>query len=137
MKDECETNTHFCHPDASCTNTGGQYYCTCNDGYEGNGKICNDINECNTGDETCSSKNGFYEGLSFKITAIPKNPARVRMKLGEPSLKEFKFNSFKLVRVLIPMGHTIASATLVSCRENLILETIFFPTILHMQSILL
>jgi len=63
--DECTTNTHFCHPDAFCTNTGGQYYCTCKDGYEGNGKICNDRNECNSGEETCSSKNGFYEGLSF------------------------------------------------------------------------
>ena len=58
--------THiFVIPMHFCTNTGGQYYCTCKDGYEGNGKICNDRNECKSGEETCSSKNGFYEGLSF------------------------------------------------------------------------
>ena len=35
-----------CHEDAACTNVVGDYNCTCNDGYTGNGFQCSNFNEC-------------------------------------------------------------------------------------------
>ena len=37
--DECSTEND-CHHNASCKNTKGSYYCTCQDGLEGDGKYC-------------------------------------------------------------------------------------------------
>ena len=31
---------HNCHGDASCSNTKGSFYCTCLNGYSGNGVDC-------------------------------------------------------------------------------------------------
>ena len=31
---------HICHDDANCTNTNGSYYCTCLEGYSGQGEHC-------------------------------------------------------------------------------------------------
>ena len=53
-RDECSDSTfNNCHINATCANTDGNFTCTCNDGYEGNGISCtgtplgldNDINE--------------------------------------------------------------------------------------------
>ena len=38
--DECESDVHQCHSDAFCVNTIGDYYCTCNAGYSGDGFSC-------------------------------------------------------------------------------------------------
>ena len=38
--DECSTNAHSCHSNASCTNTVGNYTCSCNDGFVGDGRNC-------------------------------------------------------------------------------------------------
>ena len=38
--DECTTNTDDCHANASCINTDGNFTCTCNDGYIGDGTSC-------------------------------------------------------------------------------------------------
>ena len=38
--DECTTNAHDCHLDATCSNTGGSFTCSCNQGYSGDGKQC-------------------------------------------------------------------------------------------------
>ena len=37
---ECLRNTHSCHDNATCTNTKGSFYCTCNVGYSGTGAFC-------------------------------------------------------------------------------------------------
>ncbi|XP_028410421.1 CD97 antigen-like [Dendronephthya gigantea] len=44
--DECQLGTSKCSPDAKCANTIGSYTCTCNEGFTGNGSVCEDINEC-------------------------------------------------------------------------------------------
>ena len=38
--DECATGTHNCSVDAVCNNTKGAYNCTCNPGYQGDGREC-------------------------------------------------------------------------------------------------
>ena len=73
--DECATGTHTCSSSAICTDTFGSFTCTCNEGFQGNGKVCNDFNECvyssscpsessncvNTkGSFLCECKKGFY-----------------------------------------------------------------------------
>ena len=37
---ECVDNIHNCHTDAICNNTNGSFYCTCHNGYSGNGVNC-------------------------------------------------------------------------------------------------
>lgn len=45
--DECLSPLlHDCHAEASCINTIGSYHCTCNQGYDGNGDVCIDRDEC-------------------------------------------------------------------------------------------
>lgn len=38
--DECERDTHECDGNATCTNTIGDYNCTCFDGFNGDGSQC-------------------------------------------------------------------------------------------------
>ena len=38
--DECTDHAHDCHVNALCTNSEGNYTCTCKDGYDGDGKNC-------------------------------------------------------------------------------------------------
>ena len=38
--DECSSAAHDCHMFATCSNTMGSYTCTCNSGYEGDGRHC-------------------------------------------------------------------------------------------------
>ena len=69
---ECRLRKTKCSPNAQCINTKGSYNCKCQDGYEGDGEKCYDVNECdrnpcnfnavcrNTdGSYTCSCKTGF------------------------------------------------------------------------------
>lgn len=41
--DECSTDTHNCHPNASCANTEGSFMCTCLEEFTGNGTFCEGI----------------------------------------------------------------------------------------------
>jgi hypothetical protein len=38
--DECERDMHECDGNATCTNTRGGYNCTCDNGFSGNGSVC-------------------------------------------------------------------------------------------------
>ena len=40
---ECTTNQHNCHEDATCNNTRGSWNCFCNQGYTGSGTLCQGI----------------------------------------------------------------------------------------------
>jgi hypothetical protein len=43
--DECSDGNFSCHPNATCMNTQGSYYCQCRNGFEGIGKQnCTGIN---------------------------------------------------------------------------------------------
>lgn len=39
--DECSASTGLCPQQALCMNTDGNYTCTCNSGYTGDGEACN------------------------------------------------------------------------------------------------
>ncbi len=39
---------------SNCENTPGAYHCSCKDGFEGDGKECQDADECTTGKHTCN-----------------------------------------------------------------------------------
>ena len=38
--DECESDQNQCHENATCTNRDGNYTCSCNDGFMGDGFSC-------------------------------------------------------------------------------------------------
>ena len=38
--DECSEDLHNCHSNASCSNIGGSFNCSCLPGYQGNGTFC-------------------------------------------------------------------------------------------------
>lgn len=42
--DECTSDTDNCAEQATCIDNDGSFICTCNDGYTGNGMICDSEN---------------------------------------------------------------------------------------------
>ena len=53
---ECTDDTNNCDANASYTNTDGSFMYTCNEGFEGSGDVCTNINECapeNTDKNNC------------------------------------------------------------------------------------
>ena len=70
--DECALGTDNCHDNAKCTNIVDHYSpdptysCACYPGYEGDGKTCEDINECTNANicaenATCKNFLSTYE----------------------------------------------------------------------------
>eukprot|EP00117_Sycon_ciliatum_P022357 scpid935/ scgid0353/ Receptor-type tyrosine-protein phosphatase S; Receptor-type tyrosine-protein phosphatase sigma len=54
--DECNADGgHNCDSNATCTNTAGSFTCACNTGYSGNGTVCGDSNECDSGTHGCDA----------------------------------------------------------------------------------
>merc|ERR1711976_128142 len=65
---ECKLGTHQCSENAACENLrDGDYRCTCDDGYAGDGYKCQEIDECSLGTDDCHEKAvcintpGFYK----------------------------------------------------------------------------
>ena len=61
--DECKTETDNCHENAVCTDSEGDFSCTCNSGYAGDGVDCQ-LSECpknGSGEPSCGCNKG-YEG---------------------------------------------------------------------------
>ena len=54
---ECQLNTHDCHPVAICSNFQGSFDCLCPFGYEGDGHGavigCEDVDECYENTHSC------------------------------------------------------------------------------------
>ena len=42
--DECSLSVLPCHSNATCSNTGGSFYCTCKNGFSGNATSCTGTN---------------------------------------------------------------------------------------------
>ncbi|XP_064597834.1 LOW QUALITY PROTEIN: uncharacterized protein LOC135464334 [Liolophura sinensis] len=64
--DLCDTDANNCHQKATCKDVARKVTCECNDGYEGDGLLCKDIDEC-VGthdcpkDTTCNNTEGSYK----------------------------------------------------------------------------
>ncbi|XP_066894755.1 signal peptide, CUB and EGF-like domain-containing protein 2 isoform X5 [Kogia breviceps] len=63
--DECAQGLDDCHTNALCQNTPTSYKCSCRPGYQGEGRQCEDVDECleNNGgcQHTCVNVMGSYE----------------------------------------------------------------------------
>ncbi|KAK1159790.1 hypothetical protein AOXY_G21211 [Acipenser oxyrinchus oxyrinchus] len=62
--DHCAEGTDACHLDAICQNTPKSYKCTCKAGYRGDGKRCEDVDECD---------NEYDGGCVHECNNIPGN----------------------------------------------------------------
>jgi len=51
--DKCRTGTHDCSSNGKCIPLDESYDCECNQGFEGDGRICADISECGNGFNDC------------------------------------------------------------------------------------
>uniref|UniRef100_H3BCM3 Signal peptide, CUB and EGF-like domain-containing protein 2 n=1 Tax=Latimeria chalumnae TaxID=7897 RepID=H3BCM3_LATCH len=63
-RDECSEVTDDCHVDAICQNTPKSYRCICRPGYRGDGRKCEDIDECD---------NEYNGGCVHECINIPGN----------------------------------------------------------------
>jgi hypothetical protein len=60
---ECTSLLDSCDSNAECTNLLGSFTCACNEGYNGDGLSCSDIDECkqmNLCQQTCTNTAGSY-----------------------------------------------------------------------------
>ncbi|XP_026076645.1 adhesion G protein-coupled receptor L4 [Carassius auratus] len=85
---ECENETIMCGPNANCTNTIGDYYCTCVSGFTANGKqrfktndgsYCTDIDECMDAGRCgpfskCNNTNGSFTCSCMRGYTSPAGP---------------------------------------------------------------
>ena len=70
--DECSTGDHNCDRNAVCIDEDDGFTCVCNNGYNGNGQFCNDVNECRDPDAcpenaTCKNKGIRYKHITIYI----------------------------------------------------------------------
>ncbi|XP_016137598.1 adhesion G protein-coupled receptor L4 isoform X2 [Sinocyclocheilus grahami] len=85
---ECENVTGICGLNANCTNTIGDYYCTCESGFTANGKqkfqtndgtYCTDIDECMDAGRCgpfskCNNTNGSFTCSCMRGYTSPAGP---------------------------------------------------------------
>ena len=82
-RNECAINVDDCDKQATCIDTPGSFRCICNDGYSGDGKVCNDIDECGAGttnpcegDLICVNRRGTYECVQPTPAPTPQPTPR-------------------------------------------------------------
>ena len=81
--DECFTGVHGCHVHSDCTNTDGSYTCECHNWFEGDGKMCNDIDECK-GENPCGEfKKCINQSGKFRCVC------EIGFKLGNERIEKF------------------------------------------------
>ncbi|XP_049591742.1 fibrillin-2 isoform X1 [Syngnathus scovelli] len=66
-EDTCLNASFICHPLAECHQYQGSFYCHCKDGYQGDGRECSDVDECDRFQvpvcpafSSCFNTNGSY-----------------------------------------------------------------------------
>ena len=60
---EClSAQLNHCYSGGICTDTEGSYTCDCPDGYVGDGRDCDNIDECQNGSHDCDPENGICLG---------------------------------------------------------------------------
>ncbi len=56
---DCANGEHTCDINATCTYTGSHTFdCDCNEGWQGDGQTCADLNECDAGTDNCDEDHG-------------------------------------------------------------------------------
>ena len=60
---ECDfAQLNHCYSDGTCTDTEGSYTCGCPAGFVGDGRDCENIDECENGSHDCDPENGICLG---------------------------------------------------------------------------
>ena len=72
---ECEGDVSPCNVNAQCYNNQGSYYCECNVGYNGNGKVCN-------GESRTNVVNVGGEGRKHTNTYDLSTPKRYKQRFN-------------------------------------------------------
>ncbi len=64
VPDDCDCDTSLCDANATCAEDGNGVICSCNTGYEGDGRSCSDVDECVAGpcdaNAVCSNTLGGF-----------------------------------------------------------------------------
>lgn len=85
-----------CHKDAECIDTEGSYKCKCKLGFNGNGRWCDDINECEntvspcTADELCYNFRGRYACMCPKFMPFQYTYKEVEGTILDQVLTNFR-----------------------------------------------
>lgn len=67
--DECKEDTDICDANADCNNTAGGHKCICKKGYQmSDDDVCEDADECETGDHDCKEKNAACKNIAGGFT---------------------------------------------------------------------
>ncbi|XP_028403522.1 scavenger receptor cysteine-rich type 1 protein M130-like, partial [Dendronephthya gigantea] len=77
----------ICQPNAYCINYQGSYRCACNDGYAGNGTVCQDIDECSQSTARCPSVDEYCSNIPGSFLCCIGEPGRNESTCKEPSIK--------------------------------------------------
>ena len=84
--DECDDDTHNCHSEATCTNTVGSFTCSCNEGYTGDGILCegNEISKYLSTMQVSVNLTKCHPNLNYYLCLIIKKN-KIDLYFGEKS----------------------------------------------------